>query len=246
MRMHWFCGVLIFAMLAALIAGCGGTGAAQHPTTNVLDPSYASLDVKTIAVLPFLSDIRDDADPDKVAGPMVEGKFLKALNVGSGFTLLASSEVGRAVEKEGLQRKMQDFYKSWIADQEDVDQEFIRKVAADMKVDAVVAGTVDVWHQQPVDITQSGSARTTVGMLVAVFDGVTGKRLWLGRDENFKDAVRYTSAGETTEVGRKENERTLERTNVRTAGGVYAPPEFAEVVDIVVASLVQAFPKRRR
>ncbi len=244
MRLSWT--ALSLAMLAALATGCGGTGAATHPTTNVLDPSYANMDVKTIAVVPFLSDIRDDADPDKVAGPMVEGKFLKALNVGSGFTLLAASEVSRAVEKEGLQRQLQDFYKSWIADQEDVDEEFIRKVAAAMKTDAVIAGTVDVWHQQPVDITQSGSARTSVGILVGVFDGATGKRLWLGRDENYKDAVRYTATGETTEVGRKENERTLERTNVRTAGGVYAPPEFAEVVDIVVASLVQAFPKRRR
>lgn len=232
--------------IAALAAGCGGSTATQHPTTNVLDPSYAALDLKTIAVVPFLSDIRDDADPDKIAGPMVEGKFVRALNAASGFTLLASSEVGRIIEKEGLQRKTEDFYKSWIADQEDVDADLIKKIATSVKCDAVIAGTVDVWHQQPVDITESGSARTSVGILVGLFDGATGKRLWLGRDENYKDALRYTPAGEATDVGRKENERTLERTNVRTAGGVYAPPEYAEVVDLVVGSLVEAFPKRKR
>ena len=233
-------------LIALLVVGCGGSTATQHPTTNVLDPSYAALDLKTIAVIPFLSDIRDDADPDKIAGPMVEGKFVRALNAASGFTLLASSEVGRVVEKEGLQRKTEDFYKSWIADQEEVDADLIKKIATAMKCDAVIAGSVDVWHQQPVDITQSGSARTSVGILVGLFDGTTGKRLWLGRDENYKDALRYAATGEATEVGRKENERTLERTNTRTAGGVYAPPEFAEVVDLVVGSLVEAFPKRKR
>jgi hypothetical protein len=127
-----------------------------------------------------------------------------------------------------------------------VDTDFIKKVAAATKCDAVIAGSVDVWHQQPIDITQSGSARTTVGILVGLFDGASGKRVWLGRDENFREAVRYTATGEGTEVGRKENERALERTNTRTAGGVYAPPEYATVVDLVVASLVEAFPKRRR
>ena len=233
-------------LIVALAAGCGGSTATQHPTTNVLDPAYAALELKTIAVIPFLSDIRDDADPDKVAGPMVEGKFVRALNAASGFTFLASTEVARVVEQENLQRRTEDFYKSWIADQEEVDTDLIKKIAAATKCDAVIAGSVDVWHQQPVDITQSGSARTTVGIFVSLFDGTTGKRLWLGRDENYKDAVRYTATGEATEVGRKENERTLERTNVRTAGGVYAPPEFAEVVDLVVGSLVEAFPKRKR
>jgi hypothetical protein len=37
----------------------------------------------------------------------------------------------------------------------------------------------------------------------------------------------------------------VERTNKRTVGGVYAPPDFSEVVDIVVSVLVAHFPQTR-
>jgi len=226
---------------------CGGGqgGGTRHPLTNELDPAYATLDVRTMAAVPFVSDVRDDEDPDAVSAGMAESKFYQALAVAGGSaTVLAPAEVGRAIQTAGLTADMASFYKKWIADQADVDTDFIRKVAATMKTDAVVAGFVDVWHQQPVDITQSGTARTTVGVLIGVFNGANGKRLWMGRDENFKDALRYTPNESNSELARTEARSQMERSNLRTATGAYAPPDFAVVLDMVVPALVQAFPKQ--
>lgn len=236
----------VCAMLVGVVAGCGGQRASTHPLTNSLDPAYAQLDLKTFAALPFASDVGETEDPDKLAASLCESKFYRALHTGSSLTFMTSSEVLRTLEAENLVTAMQKFYKNWISDQEDVDSDFIRKVAAAMKCDAVVSGAVDVWHQRPVDITETGTARTTVGMLVGVFDGKTGKRLWLGRDENFRDAVRYTAPEQGSELGRTQTTREMERTNLRTATGVYAPPDFTDVVDLVVPPIVAAFPKPKR
>lgn len=238
--------VLACIAVCMLAAGCGGQRAATHPLTNELEPAYAELDLKTFAALPFASDIGETEDPDKLAASLCESKFYRGLHTGSGFTFLGSDEVSRTLEQQDLTSKLQKFYKNWISDQVDVDADFIKKVASAMKTDGVVAGAVDVWHQQPVDITQTGTARTTVGLLVGVFDGKTGKRLWLGRDENFKEAVRYTAPEQSSELGRTQTAREMERSNLRTATGVYAPPDFTDVVDLVVAPLVTAFPKPKR
>ena len=241
--------VLLGLMLAAglaLIAMPGPSGAARggkHPLTNELDPAFATLGVKSLAALPFYTDISDSDDPDRVAPSLCQAKFYQALNAGSGFHV-SLEEVERVVEAEKLQKEMESFYKKWTSDQDDVKADFIKKVAAHLKTDAVVVGVVDVWYQQPIDITESGSARTAVGMLVGLFDGATGKRLWLGRDEDFKEAVRHTAQESSNDAQRKEMRGEMERTNLRTAGGVYAPPDYAEVVDQVVGSLVLAFPKR--
>jgi hypothetical protein len=230
--------------LALLLAGCGGIASTQHPLTNNLDPAFKTLDVRTLAALPFATDIADDEDPDKVAASMADGKFYPALNVGSGFTILPASEVQRVLEKENLLADYRSFCKKWISDQGDVDTGFIKSLASHMKADAVIVGAVDVWHQSPVDITQSGTARTSVGILVGLFEGSSGKRLWLGRDENFKEALRYSPNETNSELARNQTRGEMERTNLRTATGVYAPPDFPAVVDGVVASLVAAFPKR--
>ena len=148
-------------------------------------------------------------------------------------------------ERDGMKEKLASFYKRWTSDQEDVDTDFIKKLASAVKADAVVAGVVDVWSQHPVDVTQSGTARTQVGVLIGVFDGATGKRLWLGRDENFKEALRYTAGSEQGDVAAAQTERQMERTNLRTATGPYAPPDYGAVVDVVVPTLVAAFPKPR-
>ena len=232
--------------LAFAAAGCGGAATSQHPLTNNLDPAYGNLKVVTLAALPFASDIAEDEDPDKVAASMAESKFYPALNTGSGFTLLPASEVQRVLEQNKMSGDLKSFYKNWIANQGDADADFLKRVSQLLKVDGVVAGAVDVWHQQPVDITQTGTARTTVGLLVGLFDGANGKRLWLGRDENFKEALRYTPNDSNSELGRSQQRGQMERSNLRTATGMYAPPDFPPVVDAVVAPLVMGFPKRAR
>ncbi|UCE03518.1 MAG: hypothetical protein JSW67_04835 [Candidatus Latescibacterota bacterium] len=222
------------------ILGCGGTsGTLQHPLTNQLDPGYDALTIKTLAALPFASDVAEDEDPDQIAAGMLESKFYPELNRSSGFTILPASEVGRVIEEEGMSDRMRSFYRNWISDQQDTDEQFLRDVADRLEVHAIVVGAVDVWYQEPVDITQEGKARTQVGVLIGLFEGSSGKRLWLGRDENYKDAVRYPGPGQ---LSSSQIERTRERTNVRTAGGVYAPPDYSEVVDLVVDALIEAFP----
>jgi hypothetical protein len=242
--MSKLCALLVAGVVLLGASGCGGRGAAQHPLTNDLDPAFPTLAIKTLAAVPFASDIAEDEDPDRISASMTEGKFYTALNVGSGFTILPATEVQRTVERDGLGETMKSFYKNWINDQGDVDTDFIKKVATAMKADAVVTGAVDVWHQQPVDITQTGTARTTVGMLVGLFDGATGKRLWLGRDEKFKEALRHTPSSQESDLVQNQQRAQMERTNLRTATGVYAPPDYAPVVDALVVALVQAFPKR--
>jgi hypothetical protein len=236
---------IALATLVALAQGCGGGqgGAAQHPLTNALDASYPTLNVRAMAALPFASDVRDDEDPDAVAAGMVEAKFYQALGATGGHTILPASEVARVIESQKLSADMASFYKKWIGDQNEIDTEFIQKVASAMRADAVVAGVVDVWHQQPVDITETGTARTTVGVLVGVFHGATGKRLWLGRDENFKEALRYSPNESDSELARTQTRGQMERSNLRTATGAYAPPDFAAVLDAVVLPLARAFPK---
>lgn len=238
--------VLVLAAGLAIITVPDLSGAARgvkHPLTNELDPAFATLGVKSLAALPFSTDISDSDDPDRIAPTLCQAKFYQALNADSGFHV-SVEEVERIIEGQKLQAEMESFYKKWTSDQDDVKTEFIKKVAAQVKADAVVVGVVDVWYQQPVDITESGSARTAVGMLVGLFDGATGKRLWLGRDEYYKEAVRHTAQESSNDAQRKEMRGEMERTNLRTASGVYAPPDYAEVVDMVVGSLVPAFPKR--
>jgi hypothetical protein len=224
-----------------VLATCSGSRTAlQHPLTNELDPSYGQRPIRTLALLPFATDVGQGDDPDALAAPMIESEFVPALNAATGFTLLPSNEVQRMIEQEGLGRDLAKFYKNWISDQTDVDEGFIRRVAALMKTDGVVAGAVDLWHQDVIDMMQTGAARTSVGVLVGLFDGATGKRLWLGRDANFKDGIRYPGPDEEN---RQELERQLERTNLRTVGGMYAPPDFSQVVDLVIGPLVEAFPR---
>ena len=235
-----------FAAYALLHTGCGGRSVTgQHPLTNNLDPAFATVKPQTLAALPFWSDISEQDDPDKVAASMAESKFFRALlATPTGYTVQPSSEVALALERDGLKTKLDNFYKNWTSDQEDVDEGFLRQVASAMKADGVVVGVVDVWAQHPVDLSQTGTARTEMGLLIGLFDGTTGKRLWLGRDENYREALRYTGA-EAGNVGAQQSQRSMERTNLRTATGAYGPPDYGEVVDSVVLPLVRAFPKPR-
>jgi hypothetical protein len=232
-----------FALACAVVwmlVGCGGgRRGLQHPLTNELDPDYNTHDIRTLAALPFESDISEDEDPDLIAASMVANKFYVELDRNSGFTILPSSEVERILEQAGMNDALKGFYKDWVADQWDIDEDFIKAVADELKVDGVVAGAVDVWYQREVDITEAGTARTAVGVIIGMFDAPTGKRLWLGRDENFQDGVRYPGMS-TMSTGQLQ--RDLERTNKRTAAGAYAPPDYVVVVDLVVHALVQAFP----
>ena len=231
---------MFLVLLGLLHLACGGTRQAlEHPLTNELDPTFGQRSYRTLAALPFGTDVAEDEDPDQVAAGMVESKFYPALNAATGYTLLPANEVGRVVEQAALQERLQRFYSKWISDQSDVDKEFIREVAKLLRADAVVCGAVDLWHQDEVDMMDTGAARTHVGLLLGLFDGVTGRRLWLGRDANFKDGIRYPGPDE---ANRRELQRQLERTNKRTVGGVYAPPDFSQVVDLVVQALVGAFP----
>jgi hypothetical protein len=235
------------ARLAAvcLLAIAGSALAGQHPQTNELAKDFTAKHITTIAAVPFASDIAEDEDPDKIAASMLEGKFYQALAAGGGgYTLLPAPEVGRVIEEQKQTDAMKKFYKHWINDQEEVDEDFIKNVAHHLKTDAVVVGAVDVWHQAPVDISESGTARTSVGLLIGMFDGATGKLLWIGRDENFQEALRYTPNDPGTSLGHNQQRGAMERTNLRVATGVYAPPDFPIVADIVVQSLVGAFPKR--
>ena len=237
--------VLLAALgLVLAAAGCGGTGATQHPLTNDLDPSFVTLKLNTLAALPFASDVTETDDPDRVAASMFESKFFQQMGTSSGFSIYSSNEVGREIEQREMQDRMRSFYKKWISDPDDVDADFVKEVAALMKADGIIAGAMDIWHQRHIDITETGSARTTVGGFIGVFDGATGRRLWLGRDENFKEALRHTGRDLSKDVDNRAARGEMERSNLRTATGVYAPPDFSEVVDLIVGPLVQAFPKR--
>jgi hypothetical protein len=237
---RWRAGLVAVLATVALAAGCAGSKhGLQHPTTNDLDPAYAQTKVKTLATLPFASDISESDDPDKIAASMSESKFYPALAQARRFNILPVPAVRQAVDQAGLTAKMAGFYKSWISDHTDVDEDFIRQVAAKLHVDGVVAGAVDVWHQKTVDVTESGAARTNVGILVGFFDGATGKKLWVGRDENYKDGLTYSGASAGAPA---EAQRQVERTNQRTMGGAYAPPDYADVLELVVPALVGAFP----
>jgi hypothetical protein len=230
--------------LALAVAGCGGAGTAQHPLTAEIDPALKTLKLNTLAGLPFSSDVSETDDPDRLAASMFESKFYGKLSATTGFTVLPSSEVGREIGENGMEEELKSFYKKWISDPSDVDADFIKQVAGHMKADAIVAGAVDIWYQRSIDLTESGSARTTVGGFVGLFDGATGKRLWYGRDENFKEALRHTAKDLGKEAENRAARGEMERTNLRTATGVYAPPDYPEVMDVVVNALVGAFPKR--
>ena len=237
-RERWFLSATL------VLASCGGHRTAlEHPLTNELDPAFGQRPLRTLAALPFGTDVSEDEDPDQIAAGMVGAKFYPALDTATQYTLLGAGEVARALEAAGLSANLHAFYADWISDQEDVDEEFVRQVASLLKVDAVVGGAVDLWHQDEIDMTQVGAARTHVGFLVGLFDGMTGQRLWLGRDSQFRDGVRYSGPGEENVA---ELERQLERTNKRTLGGVYAPPDYALVLEAAVEALVAAFPQSKQ
>jgi len=228
------------ALLLVVTACSGSRTALQHPLTNELDPTFGQRPIRTLALLPFATDVGQGDDPDGLAASMIESKFYPALDAATGFTLIPANEVQRVIEQEGLGQEQTKFYKRWISDQTDVEEKFIRRIGELLKTDGVVAGAVDLWHQDEIDMMQTGAARTSVGVLVGLFDGATGKRLWLGRDANFKDGIRYPGPDEEN---RQELERQLERTNRRTVGGMYAPPDYSQVLDLIIGPLVEAFPR---
>lgn len=237
--MYWGRSALI--ALTGLGLACGGSRTMlEHPLTNDLAPTFGQRPLRTLAALPFATDVAEDEDPDQIAAAMVAAKFYPALDAATNYTILPASEVTRVLAEANLSDQLARFYKKWISDQDDIDAAFMRDVAARLHVDAVVGGAVDLWHQDHVDMTDTGAARTHVGLLVGLFDGVTGERLWLGRDAQFKDGLRYSGP---SEENRAELERQIERTNQRTVGGVYAPPDFSQVVDVVVQALTTAFPQ---
>ena len=238
--MHW--GRCLVIGLALWGCACGGSRTMlEHPLTNELAPRFGERPLRTLAALPFATDVAEDEDPDQIAAGMVESKFYPALSAGTSYTILPASEVARVLAEANLSDRLARFYKKWISDQEDVDTAFLRDVATRLHVDAVVGGAVDLWHQDHVDITDVGAARTHVGLLVGLFDGASGERLWLGRDAQFRDGLRYSGP---SEENRAALERQIERTNQRTIGGVYAPPDFGLVVDAVVLALTAAFPQQ--
>ena len=175
-----------------------------------LDPAYARKTVRSAAALPFASKISEREDPDRIAAPMAEAKFYAALRARTPLAIVSSTEVARALAAAGLSARMQKFYENWVSDQTDVDEEFVRQAAARLKVDTLIAGGVDVWDQK-VEAKET-RARTRVGLVIGFFDGATGKHLWQGRDENFKDGTRG------------------------------APPDYSAILDLVVEALASAFP----
>ena len=134
------------------------------------------------------------------------------------------------IEDAGLTEDLGHFYDEWIGNQEDPDESFMRLVGTALGVDAVVVGAVHRWRQDEVRAGKSGTARTEVGLMIGVFDPKTGKQIWRARDANAAEGRFYNA----DDGGGDDAAPDLE---------AYAPPDFSEVVDLVVNALVAAFPK---
>ncbi len=145
--------VFIILLISVLLAACGTSGnyASYH------DPNVDFASLRTIAVMPFAN-----LTSDKMAGPRVRDTFMTSLLASGVIYVVPAGEVARGIARAGLAKPT------------DPSGEDIAKLAAIIKVDAVITGVVREYG-----LVRSGSASAgVVSVSLQMIERQSRKVVW--------------------------------------------------------------------
>jgi hypothetical protein len=123
----------------------------------------------------------------------------------------------------------------------EVDKTFLRDLQQNLNVQMVLVPYVYLWHKDEADYRESATASATqVGAMLTLIDMGSGKILWEGTDENYKEAVRSEDRSVITTGGVDRKVAGV----TATGKDMYAAPPFEDVAMLVLQAIVGALPPR--
>jgi len=140
-------------LIPVMLAACGTAGISE----NYHDPNVDFSSLRTIAVMPFVN-----LTSDKMAGPRVRDTFMTSLLASGVVYVVPAGEVARGIARAGLAKPT------------DPSGEDIAKLAAIIKVDAVITGVVREYG-----LVRSGSASAgVVSLSLQLIERQSRKVVW--------------------------------------------------------------------
>ena len=228
--------VIFSAVMLILLAGCKP----PHPSRVESDPAFDPNTVSGILIAPFIGSIIEAEDPLKQAEPIMNRILAELLSERSDYKFISPEQFQGAVMRGKLGLRYAAFEELWMTKHE-VDKEFLRDLQQNLNIEMVLVPYVYLWHKDQADYRESAtSSATQVGAMLTLIDMASGRIVWEGSDENYKEAVRSEdrSVIATGGVDRRVGGVT------GTGRDMYAAPPFEDVAMLVLQAIVGAIPPR--
>ncbi len=219
------------------LAGCK----ASHPTKVIIDPEFNPNIISSILLSPCISSISEGEDPDRESERITNRVLWGYISERSDHKFLGREQFRVLLRAGRLQEEFKSFKDNWITKHE-VDAEFLKALKRNANANYLLIPSVYLWFKDEADYREEGTASTTqVGVMLTLIDFETGKIMWEGTDENYKEAVR--TEGGRVRVATAGIHRRVSGVTA-TGRDMYAAPPYEDVVVLVVEVLVKAFPSR--
>jgi hypothetical protein len=228
--------IVLLAVMLVLGAGCKP----PHPSIVKSDPSFDPNVVSGVLIAPAISTIAEMEDPRLLAEPTTNRMLAEQLGERTDYKFISAEQFKGAVMRGKLQDRYTAFRDLW-GDKRELDAEFLRLLQKELNVETVLIPHVYLWHKDEADYRERATASATqVGITLTLVEMATGKILWEGTDENYKESVRSEDREVITTGGM---DRRVEGVSA-TGDDQYAAPPYDDVVILVLQSLVGALPER--
>lgn len=169
-RLAW--GLALAA--GALLCAAAALAAPKKPRTTDLTwthPDFASLGVKSVAMLPVTS-----YDNDLQAEQLVAQTLGAALK-GSGYRWVSAPTVVEIVRGDADATALLKAARESMVAEERVDSLVAPLICARLRTDAVLAVRIDQWEQRKLEWNEAGKPSTTARVRAALVDSL-GRLLW--------------------------------------------------------------------
>jgi hypothetical protein len=229
------------ALLAAWLVLLASPGCKRtHPIKVTEDPELTSGVYDQVGILPFMSTVGYDQDPDDRSAAIFQSLFTEALEGEPGYTFYRIPQVEAVIEEKELESAHSSFQKTWIEDHR-ADPDFLGKLGEALKVDAVLVGVVDLWQKDEVEYYESGSSATYVGATVSLVRVSDGHLLWEASDEDYIEKARNEASDRIQVRSASGNLQRVSGSNT-ISGDAFAAPDHDLVARKVVNNLLLEFP----
>lgn len=229
--------IVVAVVLLSLMAGCKP----QHPSKITVDPEFDANRLGSVLIAPVVSSISEGVDPKRESERVMNRILLELIAERTDHSFLSPEHFKLAVRKEGLEEAYEQFKNDWVTRHE-ADPAFLARLKGDLDISAILIPQVYLWDKDEADYREEGAASTTsVGATLTLIDFDSGKVVWEGMDENYKEAVR--TEGNRVQV---DGGGFVRRVSGVTSTGrdMYAAPPFEDVALLVLQVLVEAIPQR--
>jgi hypothetical protein len=224
------------AVMLVLLAGCKP----PHPSMVRSDPAFDPNAVSGILIAPFISSIIEAEDPQRQSDRIMNRILAELLSERTDYKFISPEQFQGAVMRGKLGERYAAFKELW-ATKHEVDREFLRDLKLSLNIEMVLVPHVYLWHKDEADYREGATVSATqVGAMLTLIDMSSGKIVWEGSDENYKEAVRSEGRSVVSSGGVD-----------RRVGGVtgtgrdqYGAPPFEDVAILVLQSIVGALPPR--